>query len=636
MTTIVISLFLLLVHIIGGLGMTLFVGGAVVFACSSRSPFSLGYNFMFGVVLQLLVIAAFWTAGGVLQSIPFLRSLMFGRLQLGDQFSALPFSEGSRSLTMFGSILVLLLLPISSIGIRTVWGRSREPVGTQRSREWFVFIAGVSALAPYVLTKITRPEHLLAATMSGDARNHFLIVQQARVSTQMANFLSPSDLASPRFPHAVTAVISSANGSTGINHVGDQWAIGGMTWVSLAIIAIAAALAVESVLRAKPNNGSSFHMVALSISLGAIPSVSYWLYPVLADGFFTLVVGVMLLVATTALSISVIQHPKFRIQVGSVVIGIYLVTLAYPYLAIPAAALILIIAREPYADWFRRRRHEALSALLGTVLVVAYLGRMAFPKFIESAALVGSVIPRNTSIIVVVAGFALFAYLRLRGPSGFAVLAGLTGTLFTVFLVESAAGNEAPGYSYYSTKVLLAGSLLGLVFLPALLIDLSRSDEHPNERQTSNRMNRYVLLSIVVGLMPVAVARAGDATPFVPRLVWSGWSTPSPESVATATNDWGTEPTAYFRFTPSGEDWNTAEDRLMNFWSPTFWSGFEGPYTGLWNWVYLSHVSGETQVICDGVSGGITKIITRDSGLRLDMNVQCPDVAKTARIEVRQ
>ena len=637
MTVFLISLFVGMTLFVGGIGMMLFVGGAAVFAYSIRSRSSRTQIFLYGVLIQLVLVAAFWTLSDLIASLPIVGSLMFEDLQLGMQFSALPISEGAQSLRPVGSIVLLLVLPIVCVGSRLVRATPIATPPTPRRSDWFAFFAGISALVPYVVVKLMRPGHLLAASMSGDARNHFLIVQQARVSSQMANFLSPGDLASPRFPHAVTAVISSANGSSGINNIGDQWAIGGVTWVSISIIAIASALAVERVWTSKSETKIPSSVLPLAIIIGALPSVSYWLYPVLADGFFTLVVGAMLLVTTGAISISVAHDSTTRSQIFIVLVGVYLVTLAYPYLIFSAAALLLVVLKSPYLAWLRRRRHEALSALLLLLLIVGYVGRLAYPKFTESAALVGSVIPRNMSIVGVMALFAVVALLRTGRLVGFAVLVGLLGNAFTVVLIESAPGNEAAGYSYYSTKVILAGAIFGLVFVPALLVDLmeTRAQDFSKLRSRA-RTIRYSALSLAIGLTPLALARVADATPFVPRLVWSGWSTPSPESVVVAPDDWATEPTAYFRFTPNGEGWNVPEDRLMNFWSPAFWSGFEGPYTGLWNWVYLTHVSNETQIICEGVSGGITKVITRDSSLRLDMNTQCPDVAERVRIEVRQ
>lgn len=627
---------------VGGIGTALLLTGACVLALAIPGSGVGGSRLLHGIVLQLLGVALFWMLTRPMARLGGLGALLFDELQLDGVFSALPFDQGSRSISRVGGIAALLLAPLVLVPALMIKRRRsespilwRELLGAM-SLPSFI---GALSLMPFAIIKYFRPENLLAATMSGDARNHFLIVQQARATTMMANFLSPSDLASPRFPHSIAAVISAANGTEGVNQSGDQWALVGLLTVSIAVLSIAGAVAVAAAAaRARlPARAALAASAGAAPALALIPAVPYVLFPSLADGFLTLVVGSSALAALSALHMSATAEGRSWAGVLRLLPAAYVLVLSYPFLLIPALLVVYLPVIPIATETWRRSRLSTISAGVLVLLAAGYTARWLYPTFASSASLFGAVLPRDTGVVVLVL-LVSSALLVLRTGETAAVLTALSaGTLITVFLIERVPGNEPAGNSYYSTKVIIGGVAALMVLMPAMLtsalLPLAKSLGGP--RNASRYLVQLAAGVLLTSLIPLGVARAVDSTPLVQRLMWTGWSQPTPVAAVTAMSSWGAEPTAFFRYTPSENGWVTPEDRLMNFWMPAFWSGYEGPYTPLWTWVYFTHASSDTFVACEVIRGGITKIITRDSGLRVNIQTECPEVGDLVSIEVR-
>lgn len=627
---------------VGGVGTALFLTGACVLASAIPGSSAGGSRLLHGIVLQLLGVALFWMLVGPMASLGGLSALLFDELQLNGAFSALPFEQGSRSVSRVGGILALLLAPLTLVPASMIKRRRDESPILWRDLLGAMSLpafVGALSLLPFAIIKYFRPENLLAATMSGDARNHFLIVQQARATTMMANFLSPSDLASPRFPHSIAAVISAANGTEGVNQPGDQWALVGLLAVSFAVLSIAGAVAVAAAAaRARLAPRAAFAVsCGAAPALALIPAVPYVLFPNLADGFVTLVVGSSALAALGAIHMSAAGVGRSWVAVLRLLPAVYVLVLSYPFLVVPGLLIVCLPAIPIALQMWRRSRLSTVSAGVLVLLVAAYSARWLYPTFASSATLFGAALPRNIGVVVLVLLFSS-ALLLLRPDETAAVVAALSvGTITTVALIERVPGNELAGYSYYSTKVIIGGVAALMVLMPAMLITavLPLANSLLARRTTSRALAQLTAGVLLTSLIPLGIARAVDSTPLVQRIVWTGWSTPTPVSVVAAMSSWGSEPTAFFRYTPGEDGWVTPEDRLMNFWMPAFWSGFDGPYTPLWTWVYFTHASSETPVACEVIQGGITKIITRDSGLRLNIQTECPDLGNLVSIEVR-
>jgi hypothetical protein len=377
--------------------------------------------------------------------------------------------------------------------------------------------------------------------------------------------------------------------------------------------------------------------LGLALPIAFTPTIPYVLYPVLADGFLTLVVGSAALASLAALSLDVSQQERPLLASLALIPALYVLVLSYPFLLIPGV-LVWVTSLGPVTlgSW-RRSRLSTLSLGLLALLMTGYLGRWAYPMFSSSAALFGSVIARDEGLVLVALVASLIAFLVGSGKLSLTVSAIGSGTLATAFLIERVPGNEIPGYSYYATKVIIGGAAVVTVLLPALVLSVvaPRLVNSLGSRKYRSNRAAVAMASLLIGLLPIALARSIDRTPSIQRLVWTGWSVPSPISISTALGSWGQEPTAFFRYSENESGWLTAEDRLMNFWMPAFWSGYEGAYTQLWTWVYFVHASPDPSIACEAVRGGITKIITRDSQLRRDIQAICPDLGSSVSIEVR-
>ena len=621
--------------ILGGYGLGLLTAGIVVAACAMSREEMRGVALLISISIHLVGIAIFWTAIPWLRDFPILGGLLTESLRTEDVFSALPYDGGAIALTRFGSLLVLLTIPlIVIVGSRWLLPSRRRGAGD------FLLPLGIASLtlAPLVVIKLARPAHLLAAFMSGDSRNHFLIVQQTRATLSTANFFSLSDLASPRFPHSISSLISAANGTTGINQVGDQWAVVSLVMISLVIFAFAVGVVLQIVLakHVKTTRDSRLVKIGIAVPVSLVPLTSYVVYPILADGFVTLTFGIACLAVVVTVSALYSGASLTFSGVVYQIAGLYLVAISYPFLVVAGLGAIVGSFVRPILGWWRQDRLATFAGCALFVVFAGYGGRLLYPQFATSAALVGSFIPRNLSVAVCCLMVSLIAIVWRRSDIGIVLVGLFAGGYLSVFLIERVPGNELVGYSYYSTKVILAVALISLLFLPPILISLVVHQTREFEKSMVRRKSAVALAAGLIGIVPLSLARVADPTTSVQRLVWQGWSNPSPDSASVAIDEWSnTEPTAFFRFNNSDAGWLTHEDRMMNFWMPAFWSGFEGEFTGLWNWVYLTQNSPDTQIACAAIQGGITQLITKDSMLRMDINSECPELGKSVSITVQ-
>jgi hypothetical protein len=109
------------------------------------------------------------------------------------------------------------------------------------------------------------------------------------------------------------------------------------------------------------------------------------------------------------------------------------------------------------------------------------------------------------------------------------------------------------------------------------------------------------------------------------QMVKNGWERPNSESISQVINSWGEGPIVYFRFAKNPETGtfpSIGEDRILNFWSPAFFSP-HGSYGIFWNWAYSGLVSNDPSVLCEPTRSASVTVVTRDVLLEQQVLTAC-------------
>ena len=609
----------LLVAYVGGPSLVVLIGSVLLTAAALQrsAQFRSGLGVLAALVVNLAWLMIY--VGTILPQVlrvPGLR-LLAARSHAQVGFEAIAYPARSVGFFWLGSLLILGIPGIVS-GIVLVRGRTRYKPFSQPLLGRLAWLSGLVPFALVALLKWFEPWRALAFTMSGDGRNHLLLIEGIRFESSVS--LSPFTLTTPRLSNAIGALLSSGNGSSGTLQSGDLWAMLAVYVLSASILIVAT---VTGFVTAVAVRGKTPWMVLPLVGAAFLLATnSFVLSTSLKDGFMSLYFGTAVL--GTSLVLAAIL-PVGRTKVLVLICGVVSLIGAYSFLA-PVLGVVLVV--EVYR-WFwtvESRRRRAVAVVGWSLLIVAggvVAVRRNWNSFEVIAAMYGAITPVDSGVLWILLALAITLWVTCKAePSaaGFTGSVALVASLFVLFLIERIPANSGEGFSYYGSKTIVGtvGGVLCLSFVPLGSLLSTASPK---------RIRRLVATAgLTAGaLVPFAIAEEASSLPRPWSAIREGWANPDASSIEGVVGRWGDDPYLFFRFDdnpPIVQYPSVGADRLLNFWTPTTWSS-EGAWAAMWNWVYLEMSSLDASVLCTPIRVGVQTIYTRDPLLQGQVQDAC-------------
>ena len=580
-------------------------------------------RFRLGIgVVAALIINLLWLYLFVSLVLPSLRGApMVGGIltdpihQVG--FRPIPYPDASRELSRTGALLILLVPGITSSVV--LWfGRRRHHPFSQRTLDGPSWWASLLPMIAFGALKFAHPWRALAFVMSGDGRNHFLIIEEIRV--QAGTVTSPLVLSSPKLANALASLLSAGNGAVGTLQSRDLWAMAAI-WVSSASILVLVCMAgFRWAAGDRHHNWSVWPALAAAAFL--IATNSFLLGTSLLDGFFSLYFGTAVLAAALLLAAALpTDAAKLAILSCCVVVEMG----SYTFLA-PIIVVLLVIETYRFAVVHEQGARRVQFLIGGSAVLAAgsiFVIHHSWHSFTTTASYSGAITPVQSDILYVLLALTIPIWLLTKAQARstcMTVSVALGAALATLYLIEHVSANIGPGNSYYGSKTIVgaAGAVLALSLAPlAHLLT-------PQDRRRSSTIKVSAAV-VIAGLLPYGIAQ--EASPL--REPWfeihDGWVRPDSLAVEQVVGRWGQAPYIFFRFDDNPPEVvypSVGDDRMMNFWAPTTW-GYSGKWVSMWNWVYLQMSSLDPAVLCPAVEAGVQTVYTRDPDLSAQIDDAC-------------
>jgi hypothetical protein len=449
------------------------------------------------------------------------------------------------------------------------------------------------------LKKAKNPYEYVAATMSGDGRNFFTVVENIRVTarpTQLSQILGQGD-----FMPNLASFASSALGARGRLDFRDQYAIAAIyAYLSAIIVASLTACAFSLLSRYRRgkdsdlnDGGQLFILWCLAPLLCIVGFFVSNFGPVVNEvfrsGFFSLY-GAYALIASF-LALNVVDNSRVAFVAKVAVIGLLSITYSL------AVGLLLACFLPGLFTKIKRRRLTlpvVVAATVGTSIVIKV---QPWQQLLETlrgrVALNGAIIPLSPNLPrnVLVASGVLYLILGTRHVLSRVfrdvALVALAGLVLRSLITKQRERIGLEGYGYYGAKndymIYFAAIFLvasALVFaLGVVLIHVYR------DASNSKWIHRtaHFGLGLVWAYSAVAIGNLLPASnTFLSRS--TTWIQPRATSVEFATSTWKKGDVIYL-----SED-DPGEARILNFWIPYFWKD-----PG-WNWVYFEFTTDPVSV----------------------------------------
>lgn len=480
----------------------------------------------------------------------------------------------------------------------------------------------------------------IAWAMSGDARNHLLIVRASLFN----GGLTVEQIRS--YPAAFNAVAALVAGSTprsplssGDLMLHDMRALAGVYLVLVIALAcmIVAALA-SFISRRTSTQGASAVSMSLLLMVAASASASASvLGTALRDGSFSAYGGLAISLASVVIAMSALaSRSRGPLIFAFLAPAIVLLFVSWTILAvIPVALAVAVIA----TFIVRSRRRNAPSAqggaragqlLLLALPLLAAAGIAAvtlvnLARLEASFRLTGSIASPNIWLLPIIALVLVGIAIVVPGIDRTLVIAMLVavliGVVTVVWLAHLPAGWRELTATYYSQKTLwlVAATLVWVPFLPLVLVA---------DRVTARA--RAIPVAVALSVASLAVVLGLSAATSVSQPVMqavAGWQEPTARTITTVAKEADIHPSfVLWDYSPTGDD------RLGNFWAALAWTTTEsGQYKktpaplsgGLAYWAYFE-TGQQVQQLCPLVADypAIT-VVTRSSDVPAELRQTC-------------
>jgi hypothetical protein len=433
------------------------------------------------------------------------------------------------------------------------------------------YVVFIPLLAMGILQK-TDPIKATAFTMSGDARNNFLVVMKMRLGS---SFPSLSDVfQTGRFGEITAANISTLNRTVGYPRFADQLAIRSTLVLMMCLIAASiSALIVGSTLRYRSERNTPRDIAILALACFALVN-PYPLAEILRSGFFSFFVGMGFMAATLAFVVS--ARTNYSGEALIILICIIGSFISYPLTAsitVPVATLCIAeVMWQKVPPQFRRPFYLIIFAtiFLGMVTLV---GVQSFDKFRIRVRDSGAIQPTEAWLVVAVFVIAtVLCFFRFNNLRRLMVYtAGVTAcSLITIQLIRWARYPDPDPDGYYGLKFMYAGNF-AVWFLALAAVGSLAALCQTKMMSAKIRKSRIMVAQFTVfGVLSTMLICAGNYFARSESLVSSiktGWNAPNEHIVESTLQLWsqGKEDYVFSSFE------NDSNDRLGNFWSPFFW-----------------------------------------------------------------
>lgn len=623
---------LILIAFIGGLSALVFVSSvwlvsptlARILRTSPKTGLLLSIFIHFLVVALLCIVVFPWLKNidSILVNWLFRGEITTG-FKIADSQSV---SETGRQVSRIAGLLGLslpgLAVLVSNFKTRKV---QRNQLHQPQTLNHFIWTIPLFLVA---ILKLREPWNLLASVASGDGRNNFLLVVAARSSSlKHFTFIDVGIL-----PNCFAALISAGNGSRGIRDVADLW---GLSFAYL----IAGGLIALSVASMWTDFENADRKRKWFVLVGALGGLSIATNPALLsfclnDGFLSLYFAVGITCAGICV-VNRLDHQGHQIVVLAAVILLLSLTyvLFVPSIVVMALPFIVSNIRE---NWSRAqvRYWLAISVIVGG-FGVGIFGRSIWTTYIASATLPGAFIPVSPKLLIVLSLSQLALAITSHGQMAKLWLAtALLGlaTLLQYSVIEIAAGLYfSEQNSYYGTKIIVAASTISIILTAALGLNSLY-------RRSSGVHVGGTLLTLIFAVSTCAYFVLGSQirlTSPIP-LIENGWGYPSGEEFHQAVDSWHGVPFVFVEYSNSLESakgtWRaetqSANDRLLNFWSPLFWNADSQSDVELYNWIYGKWNPTDLESMCDLFATRKLAVITRSTSLGERILASCSTVPR--------
>lgn len=600
---------LIAIFFVGGINLVLLVFTGLLVAAhlvrrGFRGPSAVLLGQVFGL-FSLFVTGA--TLVPLLRTLPLTRGVLFRETKLLEhEFARSYVYKELIEVTRLGSILITGL-PLGLLAI--IWliqrqNDSQEGLTTtlrssQRTTIQRVLLPWIVTSTPLLVgavKKLRNPYEYVAATMSGDGRNFFLVVENLRVTarpTQFTQVLGQGD-----FLPSIAAQVSSGLGAIGRLDFRDQFSIAAVyLYMSMLIVASFVACVFEMLNRSARRSefelgdsrwrALSIGVAPLLATLGfLLTSYAPVMNEVFRSGFFSLYGAY----AMAAVFIAIVNMDKNYVTLAACFVVLILLSVTYS-LALGVFLGVLFVYLIPgsfSAKW------TIGGVFLLSLSVLLFVERKAWQGILDTlqgrVSLEGAIIPLSKSILDGILLIAVGAFFLLRGRSFVAnafrdvALVALAGIVVNEIISTQREQINLVGAGYYGAKndyvvyfvsIFVAVSLLGLVLckVVALLAEV---------------LSRVRMISLgILGLIWSYTLLSLSTYFFPSQTLFSRtnhWFQPRSSSVEFATNTWRQRELMVL------SDRDPGEARILDFWLPYFWR-----QPG-WNWVYWDFSSDPTSV----------------------------------------
>jgi hypothetical protein len=534
-------------------------------------------------------------------------------------FHPLEIANQGLELSKIGSV-VTLIAPTIFLLVR-LGAKSSKPSMARVKRKWGDgTFAAYSTLLPYIFLaaiKLQNPWKALTFVMSGDGRNHVQYVEAIRATSHTT--LSIGNIGVPVLGNAIGALISAANGATGLLDVRDIWGLNSVYVFSAGIL-----VATASILLTTYFGENKFFnyiiliipMVLLSIFVSSSGVITF---KILYDGFFSLYFGMSLLALVICFFFTVIDSRKWSIGL-LLILTVWSLMASYTYLA-PAGAMIAMV----YLFFLWRGVPKSKLKLFGSFSIFAFIlvltmifGGRFIEEFKYRAEMSGSVYPTDgvllftaclVGIVVVILGTG-----ELKKLFSAVLLIVATTALLLVY-GESLPANKGSSYSYYSSKLIIGITGALFILIPLIISLIFRSTSWKMMFKPKLGIKKFLVITAVSAL-PIALLHTMN-TNLPVYVIRRGWINPDPGSIQQVINDWDSGPKLYFQYAQDDEKYDypsAAADRMLNFWSPLFWDA-SGEYSQFHTWAYVGQTSSDPAILCDIIKSKQIVVVTRNKDM---------------------
>ena len=621
------------------------VGGPsfVVFVCSIAAVSLLlsrtikttyrEYSLIFSVMINLswLMFYLNFLVGRV-YLFPFLKWMSVA--STSKTFHPIPFFQVvTMGISQLGALSVVAIPGIASCIALTSFEslRHKSLLQERRNRMSGLAIAGAGLMPIIAIAAMRKISNwaTLSIIMSGDGRNHFMWIEEIRVTSSIP--IGVTKMATPTLGHGIAALLSAGNGSVSVLQKGDLVGILSVYTISISLLSMVAVGFAQAGINISTRTQPKKIITLSLISFGVVAISGPILQLCLQDGFMTLYFGIAVM-STILFAYYVASETPTYFWTLFLGLGCWVLIGSYSFLLPPAATLAAIFLLR--SIWNDKNRLRKCCIGLG-VLVIAGVGleiyEKVLPLFKKSAILPGSVAPPSLKVLTLILVLGIVAIVVFEGINrwiAIGVFLSSFTTVLTVLLIEKIPGNEIGSYSYYSSKIIwgmTSALMVSLIYWIAKLIGvfLRKYIQDSTNRWRLTIGSFFSLLSVFSFLFLVE-SSASVSNPV--RAISTGWISPDSTTVKEVISRWDEGPTLYFRFVdlaPRIPFPSIGQDRLANFWSPAFW-GSIGSWGDEYNWLYDEFVADDVGVICPRLRSRDFIVVTRDHNLEYDVDFSCP------------